>query len=170
MYTDVNFAQGRGISIIASLEKIAAIKDMAVFKNKLGSKFNISREGAKKYNRKEVDGPKKQAIVANASFTKGELLLSLTPIIAVQEAINASVSKEDQSVLLRVATSRLPLAGQKLFFSQFFTEGADPFSDRIEKNSFNMPIGGSDQLFFIALPELAVSPGPNSSINVFLEC
>jgi len=59
-------------------------------------------------------------------------------------------------LLLRVGINRLAPASRAEYMSQYLTDGADPYFDRLEKNSFMANLGDEQHAFVAALPESAV--------------
>lgn len=155
VYTNSTFADSRGISFIATPSVIQDVLKAAAFTGKLRSPdtINVSH----KYIRKSVPGNKRFEMLAKVLMKRGESLHSYQPVLAVQDPLLSRMTKEDQTLLLRIAIERLPKASQELFLSQFAEDDKDPYIDRMDKNAFNSQFGRSREFFSAALPETAVS-------------
>jgi hypothetical protein len=161
VYANTNFAQGRGISIIATPNDIQYILQAKVFLKGIHNTEEVSAPGVEKYSRKSVTGQRRFDVIANGSFGRGEQLHSYTPIIITEDPWIQHLSLSDHRSLLSVAVERLPRASQQLFWSQFADSEKDPHIDRMTKNAFSAAFGKSKNGFSAASPETAVS-GVNS--------
>jgi hypothetical protein len=167
VYTNAKFAKGRGISLVTAASEISSITRAGVFSTGRWEEIENSVEGEKKYMRKKAPGKNGFAIFANASIRRGEELHSLTPILAVQDPLVYAMTKEDQTLLIRVGVERLPAGSKNLFLSQFAEEGKDAFTDRVAKNAFNVHFGRSKSAFAAAVPETAVSLNFTHCASIF---
>jgi hypothetical protein len=160
VYTNANFANGRGISIISTPEQILDVGETPIFKNGEHIKSENIAHGAKKYLRSAVSGEKRFVVTANATFERGEIIHTFTPILAFHHAANDLLHELDFTLLLRVGVNRLPLESQRLFLSQYKGKDGDEYIDRVDKNSFTSYLGKSQHYFLQTLPENAVRLPP----------
>jgi hypothetical protein len=157
VYTNSRFARGRGISFVATPADIRLVQQAAIFQKGQYENAEISLEGEKKYVRKSVPGEKRYEVIANATIKRGEELHTLTPLLALQDPYVSYMTKEDQTLLMRIGIDRLAVKSKELFLSQFTQARKDPYIDRMDKNSFNTQFGWSNYFYTAALPETAVS-------------
>jgi hypothetical protein len=165
VYTDAKFARGRGISFVATPYSMTDVLAAAAFRKGGEKDVEVAAEGAKKYIRKPVAGEKRFEMIANATFNWGDHVHSFTPVLAIQDPIMTYMTKEDQTLMLRVAIDRLPKTSQELYMSQFARDGLDPYIDRMDKNGFNAQFGKSRHYFSAALPESAVGVSGLNGLN-----
>jgi hypothetical protein len=156
VYTNMNFAQGRGISIVATPNDIQYILQAEIFLKATHNTAAVYAPGAAKYSRLSAPGEKRFEVIANGTFERGELLHSYTPIIIIEDPWVQHLNRLDYTFLLRIAVDRLPPASQELFLSQYAATHRDPYIDRMDMNAFAAYIGRSDMGFSAAFPETAV--------------
>jgi hypothetical protein len=154
VYTNARFADGRGISIVATPKEIMKVMQASIFKIP-DYKFENKAKGAERYEQTEVFG-KGLGNVANATFQRGEKLQTFTPLLAFQDDLMQFVSPRDQHLLQRIAVERLPMRSQEKFMALLGHFGGDPYSDRIRTNSFAARIGDAKDYFWAVLPETSV--------------
>lgn len=156
VYTDAHFASGRGISIIATPFMAHQISLVHIFGSRSGLNLKSTLDGFNRFARKQMDNGDGYYIVANSSYSRGERMSSTTPTVLMQHTGNSLLKEEDQSLLLRVALGRSSVATRESYMSMYVTDGKDPWSDRLEKNSFTATVGNELLGFVAALPESAV--------------
>jgi hypothetical protein len=159
VYTNSNFANGRGISVISTPLQILDVVDTPIFTDQQHLKSRNIAQGVKKYIRAAVPGSKEFVVTANATFERGEMIHTFTPILVLQHVAREKLHELDLTLLLRIGVDRLPPRSQDLFLSQTYARNGedDPYIDRITKNSFTTHIGKTEHYFLSALPENAVS-------------
>lgn len=157
VYTNSKFANGRGISFVATPADINLVQQAAVFKKGQHENIRINLEGEKKYVRKAVPGEKRYEVIADASIKQGEELHILTPLLALQEPYISYMTKEDQTLLMRIGIERLSVKSREIFLSQYSQGKKDPYVNRMDKNAFNTQFGNSNHFYTSAVPETAVS-------------
>lgn len=155
VYTNTHFAKGRGISVIATPGAIEDLLHAEIFKTYAWN--DIIVKGSNKYVRLSVPGEKRYEVTAVEPYAMGELIHEYTPVIAIQDPLMTFMTKDDQTLLLRIAVERLPVKSRDLYLSMYAAAGKDPFIDRMDKNGFNAQFGRSVHMFSAALPESAVS-------------
>jgi hypothetical protein len=145
VYTNANFANGRGISIVATPREIMKLMQASIFKTP-DFNFENNAKGADRYEQKEVYG-KGLGNVANATFQRGEKLQSFTPLVSFQDNFMQFVDQRQQHLLQRIAVDRLPVSSQDKFMALLGHFGGDPYSDRIQTNSFATFMGDAEVLY-----------------------
>jgi hypothetical protein len=154
VYTNARFANGRGISIVATPKEIMKVTRASIFKD-LEAPLQNNAEGAARYVQKPVVG-KGLGNVANATFQRGEKMQTFTPILAFQDDLMQFVAVRDQQLLQRIAVERLPAKSQAIFMDLLGHFGGDPYYDRINTNSFAAKFGEAKDYFWAVLPETSV--------------
>jgi hypothetical protein len=154
VYTNDRFANGRGISIVATPKEIMNIVSTSILKEPSTAEFENQEVGAQKYKYEQVPG-KGLGVIANATFARGAKLQSYTPILAFQDDMMQFMSSKDRELVLSIAVSRLPQASQDIFYSLMGHAGEDPILDRINTNAFTANMGSyiHGDYFWALLPE-----------------
>ncbi|TID19761.1 SET domain-containing protein 5 [Venturia nashicola] len=154
VYTNDRFANGRGISIVATPKEIMNIVSTSILKEPFTAEFENQEIGAKKYKYEQIPG-KGLGVIANATFARGAKLQSYTPILAFQDDMMQFMSREDQDLMQSIAVSRLPMASQNIFYSLMGHAGENPILDRINTNAFTVNMGSfqTADFFWGVLPE-----------------
>ncbi|KAE9962215.1 hypothetical protein BLS_000662 [Venturia inaequalis] len=154
VYTNDRFANGRGISIVATPKEIMNIISTSILKDLSTTQFENQEAGARRYKYEQVTG-KGLGVIANATFARGAKLQSYTPILAFQDDMMQFMSRQDRDLMQSIAVSRLPKASQDIFYSLMGHAGENPILDRIKTNAFTVNMGSfqTADFFWGVLPE-----------------
>lgn len=155
VYTNAHFANGRGISIVATPKEIIKVTQASIFKNSTQELENHA-EGARRYEQIPVPG-KGLGNVANATFERGEKLQTFTPILAFQNEVMQHANEREKHLLQKMAVWRLPRDSRNMFMELLGHWGGDPYHDRINTNSFAAKLGEAEGDFWAVLPETSVN-------------
>jgi hypothetical protein len=147
-FTSHTFAGGRGISIISTPSIVSDLRDSTAFSNlpnTMNTPYNV-------YNQLELPG-KGLGLIANQPLHRGDRIFAHTPVLLISYDIynQSLVSEDTRQELLRSAVYGLPKASQTLFFELMGHFGGDAIDDRIDTNSFEIDLGGTNH--YAVFPE-----------------
>ncbi|KAF2423323.1 SET domain-containing protein [Tothia fuscella] len=151
VYTNSRFANGRGISIVATPKEILKVTQAPIFRD-LSRNLRNDAQGAARYVQQPVAG-KGLGNVANATFQRAERLQTFTPTLAFQDDLMQFVAKRDVHLLQKIAVERLPAESQRNFMALMGHFGGNEHYDRISTNSFAARLGEAKDHFWAVLPE-----------------
>ncbi|KAI9055883.1 hypothetical protein LZ554_000821 [Drepanopeziza brunnea f. sp. 'monogermtubi'] len=152
IYTFPAFANGRGISILASNESIAAVED-AIHANP-APLVSLEASQPPQFFEQEIAGRGK-GLICNSTITKGTLILASTPVFLIQESAMRHLPETERLSLQREAVSRLPRRTKTLFYDLAGHFGVDETEDVLLTNGFSAAVGKSKDGFGIVVPEAA---------------
>lgn len=95
--------------------------------------------------------------MANSTFTRGQLILSSTPVLVLDEATFDDLPSSDRLGLQAKAVQSLPEKSRELFWELSGAFGGDGVEDRLRTNTFAATFGGGDGRWGVVVPEAAVS-------------
>jgi hypothetical protein len=151
VFSDQNFASGRGIFIATTKTFAYAMLEKDAFKRpQLLSRMN-NYENPPFYQH-EFPG-KGRGLVANKTLQRGDQIFASTPILITDPDMHA-LSKPDRLALLHHGVSTLPPTSQALFWELMGHSDDDPVDDRISTNNFEVMIDGIGQSALF--PEIAM--------------
>ncbi|PSR82278.1 hypothetical protein BD289DRAFT_371465 [Coniella lustricola] len=148
VYSNADFAAGRGVAIISDGQTANAIANLPVLVELSSSSAGPLLQAARinvqspKVDTQDIPG-KGRGLVANQSIHRGEQLLAYTPALIIHRAFVDDLSKDAQLRLLQDAVSRLPTTTRDRFWQQLghtHETGDDDILDIVMNNSFNLPI------------------------------
>lgn len=135
-WTDTNFANGRGISIIATPDSAAAIAENKIFHDPELAK-TANSEFEPPFEMRQLPG-RGFGLIANRTVQRGEKIFAHTPILIAQAITETGLELEDLFRLHRVAVERLPERSRELFMALHGHFGGDPVYARFGTNAFNV--------------------------------
>ncbi|KAF1941694.1 SET domain-containing protein [Clathrospora elynae] len=151
VFSDQNFASGRGIFIIttktlayAMLEKDAftrpeTLSRMNHFENPPFYKHDFPGKG--------------RGLVANKTLQRGDQLFASTPILITDPDLY-DLPNSERLALMHRGIETLPVASQRVFWELMGHTDDDPIDDRINTNNFEIAIDGVSQSALF--PEIAM--------------
>jgi hypothetical protein len=135
-WTDTHFANGRGISIIATPESATAVAMNKIFRDR-GLAKTANSIFTPPYEIRPLAG-RGLGLIANQTVQRGEKIFAHTPIVIAQAISETGLDEEDLYKLHRLAVERLPERSRKLFLALHGHFGGDPVYDRFSTNAFNV--------------------------------
>lgn len=152
VYSFDSFSDGRGLSVITTPERIKAMQSLPAFTkvlNKVANEKTPSYEVTKIPNRG-------YGLIAKKALHRGDRIFANTPVLII-DAEAQSVGDDGWIELGNIAVNELPPKTRKLFWALHGQRGsdADPASDRIDTNSFEIEIGNIS--YYAVFPETSVS-------------
>lgn len=136
VWTDTNFANGRGISVIATPESAAAVAKNKIFRDSQLARTANSVFGPP-YEMRQLPG-RGFGLIANRTVQRGERIFAHTPILIAQAITETGLEKDELFRLHRIAVERLPERSRDLFMALHGHFGGDPVYDRFSTNAFNV--------------------------------
>lgn len=167
VYSNSDFAAGRGVVIISDGDTANALANMPVVIELASPKatellrsanINVQAPGVET---RDVPG-KGRGLVATRAIHRGEQILAYTPALVIRRSLVDDLSRTDQLRLLRDAVSRLPRTTRMAFWRQLgqtHEDGDDDILDIVMNNSFNLPLrpsGGAEATFIGNFPEVSM--------------
>lgn len=166
VYSNSDFAAGRGIIIISDGDAANALANLPIFIQLAGTNsadllktanINVQTHGVET---RDIPG-KGRGLVAKRAIYRGEQILAYTPALVIRRSLVDDLSREDQLRLLRDAVARLPATTRVAFWRQLgqtHQEGDDDILDIVMNNSFNLPLrpGGTGPTFIGNFPEVSM--------------
>ncbi|PVH78785.1 hypothetical protein DL98DRAFT_655830 [Cadophora sp. DSE1049] len=131
VFTNNNFSNGRGISIIAKSKDVADIDWIKLFTKVADTDDSNRSEG---FHEALIPG-KGVGLVADRNIAKGEALMSWTPLLVEHDTVY-SLDPKVRGDLQDVAVERMSKEQQKMFLSQHRQWGGHRVSDIMMTNSF----------------------------------
>lgn len=135
-WTDVRFANARGISIIATPESATAVATNKIFRDQDLAK-TANSIFTPPYGIRELPG-RGFGLIANYTVKRGEKIFAHTPVLIVQAISESALDEDDLFQLHHVAIERLPVRTRNLFMALHGHFGGDPIFDRFSTNAFNV--------------------------------
>ena len=135
-WTDAHFANGRGISIIATPESATAVAMNKIFRDPDLAK-TANGVFTPPYEIRQLPG-RGLGLIANRTVKRGEKIFAHTPIVVAQAISETGLYEEDLFELHRIAVERLPKRSRDLFLALHGHFGGDPIYDRFGTNAFNV--------------------------------
>jgi hypothetical protein len=152
VYTSSRFANGRGISIVATPQELMKVMEAEAFTAKEQGSSENTVPRPPKCEARELPG-RQVGIVANDTLYRHEMIHSHTPIAAFQDAFVQLASQAEQDLLYRMAIERLPRKSRDLFHALHGQFGGNWYADRINTNAFAGMMGHAEDRFQAILPE-----------------
>ena len=153
VFTNSNFGNGRGLSILANPKDVADIDWIELF-TKSSSPDGLNR--AEGFKETLIPG-KGMGLVAERNIAKGELLMSWTPLL-VEHGTAYALDPKVLGELRDVAVERMNKEQQTVFLSQHRQWGGHHASDIMVTNSFLFgSFGGLPGGTTANFPEVSVS-------------
>lgn len=153
VFTNSNFRNGRGLSILADSKDIAEIDWNELFTSHSNPDGLNRAEGF----REALIPGKGMGLVADRAFAKGETLMSSTPLLVEHDSAYA-LDPEVVGDLRDVAVERMSKEQQTMFLSQHRQWGGHRASDIMVTNSFMFSsFGGLPRGSTANFPEVSVS-------------
>lgn len=142
VFSNTDFASGRGISIVTTHAIAYAMLENDAFKNPDALEYSNNFENPPFYE--QVFPGKGRGLVANKTLNRGDQIMSSTPILITD---NLDELPESESLALwHRAVATLPAATREIFWGLAgrFPEGeADAHDDRITTNYFEIDVDGN---------------------------
>lgn len=153
VFTNSNFRNGRGLSILADSKDIAEIDWNELF-TRHSNLDGLNR--AEGFREAMIPG-KGMGLVADRTFAKGETLMSSTPLLVEHDSAYV-LDPEVVGDLRDVAVERMSKEQQTMFLSQHRQWGGHRASDIMVTNSFMFgSFGGLPRGSTANFPEVSVS-------------
>lgn len=153
IHTSAGFSKNRGISIIATPSSTPIILNSTGFKSP--PEIYPTWGSRQDFYETEIQG-RGRGVIANRTFHRGDLIMSSTPVLIIDEGMFDAFSDENRFPFQRRAVETLPPATKKLFYDLAGHFGGDRVEDRIRTNAFGTSFGGLGK-FGVIVPEAAVS-------------
>lgn len=151
VFTDANFAGGRGISLIGTPDSVELISRNRIFHPHLDPDLTEPQSLTQPFEVRALPG-RGFGLLANTTLQLGDRVLEHTPVIAVQSSAQDLLSQSDVWELFGKGVDQLPSATRDMLLAlQGHDEGDEVYS-RFTTNAFEL--FDYDALF----PETAVSP------------
>jgi hypothetical protein len=151
VFSDQNFANGRGISIITTQTFAYAMREKPVF-TRPQLLEQVNRYANPPFVQHEFPG-KGRGLVANKTLHRGDVIFSSTPIL-VTDSDSYALSTSERLALYYRAVDTLPPKTQASFWALLGHFKDDPVDDRINTNNFDANIDGVPQQ--VLFPEIAM--------------
>ncbi|EKG13661.1 hypothetical protein MPH_09126 [Macrophomina phaseolina MS6] len=150
-FVSSTFADGRGIALLTTPARVAEILSSEAFTEpQLPPDINDYTNPP--FEERHLPGRGK-GLIANKPLQSGDRLFASTPILMIDEAIDG-LQKADRLKLSYHALRSLPESSQKKFWALAgHVDGADPFDDRVDTNSFGIELANAE--FWVIFPEIA---------------
>jgi hypothetical protein len=156
-YTDANFGNGRGISIVASPKEYDRMVQAPVLQSR-GADLEPHVNPANETRMEMMPIPKKGlGMRSKEILLRGQTAQSYTPVLSVQDLVMQLLPVNDYAPLLRQAVERLHPDSQKLFNDLWGHWGGNADYDKINTNAFTAFLGKSEKYFWSVYPETSVS-------------
>jgi SET domain len=156
VFTDTQFANGRGVSIITTLEQADLFSQSPAFTNIVTASQQTTPSRA--FEVKEIPSHGMGAI-ANQTIFRGDRLMDYGPVLFIHDAVWEHFVEEDYLPLLHTAIERLPLETRDVFLNLAGQGKGDQIDDILDTNSFNVNLFGDNGFgptsYSILIPEVA---------------
>ena len=142
VFSNTDFASGRGISIVTTYAAAYSMLENDAFANPDVLEYS-NNYGNPPFYEKVFPG-KGRGLVANRTLNRGDQIFSSTPLLVTDDL--SDLPKSEQLALWHRAVATLPPASRELFWSLAgrFPEGeADAHDDRITTNYFEIEVDGN---------------------------
>jgi hypothetical protein len=136
VWTDMQFADGRGISIIATPESATAVAMNKIFRDPYLAK-TANSIFTPPYEIRHLLG-RGFGLIANRTVQCGEQIFAHTPVLVAQAISETGLDDDDLFKLHRSAIKRLPERTRDLFLALHGHFGGDPIYDKFSTNAFNV--------------------------------
>lgn len=152
VYSFNSFADGRGLSVITTPERIKAMQSLPAFTDatdEIANKKIASYEVTSLPNRG-------YGLIAKKALHRGDRLFANTPVL-ILDAEAQSLGDAAWVELENIAVNKLPPETRNLFWGLHGQRrsDSDPVRDRIDTNSFEIEIGNTT--YYAVFPETSVS-------------
>jgi hypothetical protein len=160
VFANRDLAQGRGLSVISTVQNLQKIK--RIQQRMEEDNVNRNAKNPPPFSVKDIDG-EGLALVADQSLKRGEALMTWSPVLMIRKTFFQDVPTSEQDRLLAAAFRFLPDATRKSFLEQTKVANAGKsrvLKDVILRHSFESdvgwPTGGRpDELHYASYPEVA---------------
>ncbi|KAG5931439.1 hypothetical protein E4U53_001770 [Claviceps sorghi] len=148
VYTAPEFADGRGIAIVTTPERIARFRRV-----ELAPGVNHGASPPP-FGKRHVPG-KGRGLVATRMMHRGDRVFAHTPLLVVDAELLAG-DGEEWRALQEEAVAGLPAASQAMFWELYGTPGGLPVGGRVDANSFDLHMGDYETLYYGVFPETSL--------------
>lgn len=156
VFTNTQFADGRGVSIITTPEQADLFSQSPAFTNTVAVSKNTTPPRA--FEVKEIPGHG-IGVIANQTMFRGDRIMDYGPVLFIHDAFWEHFVEEDYLPLLHTAVKRLPLETRDVFLNLAGQGKGDHIDDILDTNSFNVNLFGdngfSPTSYSILIPEVA---------------
>lgn len=151
VYSFGSFANGRGLSVVTTPQRIELIQSLPAFME--GTTMGMN-ENSSSYEVTKLPN-RGYGLIAKKTLHRGDRVFANTPIILL-DAEAQSLGEVGWIELENIAVSQLPSETRRLFWGLHGQGGSesDPANDRINTNSFEIEIG--DLTYYAVFPETSV--------------
>lgn len=153
VFSSYGFADGRGISILTTPDRVESLQQLPAFSD-VDALSGINEQVSPPFEETELPG-RGRGIIANKALHRGDRIFSHTPILMLDGESFGDLEKKQWLELEHTAVSNLPPKTRKMFSALYGRPVADPVSDRIDTNAFELEL--DEVVFYAVFPEIAVS-------------
>ncbi|KAG6000458.1 hypothetical protein E4U21_005412 [Claviceps maximensis] len=163
VFTAPDFANGRGISIITTEDRIAKFRQI-----KPAPDVN-ENPSPPPFEKRDIPG-KGRGLVASRMIYRGDRIFVHKPLVVVDAQVfnhwhgqdggahdGDGGDDNDNDAVVRAlqeeAVAGLPAASQGMFWELYGEPGRHPVDARVEANSFNLDMGDHDTAYYAVFPE-----------------
>lgn len=154
VYSSRDFAKGRGISILSTPGQIKYIEQLPAFSKKDAHVAGENTQPCPPFEEKELPG-RGRGLIANKTLHRGDRIFAHTPVLLLDDDAFQDLDNSDVIGLENTAVKRLPPSSNSMFWELYGQPIADPASDRIDTNAFEVEI--DEVTHYAVFPEIAVS-------------
>ena len=147
------FANGRGISMLATSPVLRRMQTLDIFQNYEIVEHANEEEKSPPWIVRDIPNRGK-GVIATRQINRGDRIMTNTPILVI-DWTNLAKFEEERNFMLQEAVNALPRRSQKLFWNLQAHLGQGPIEARIRTNSHGVLL--DDILHYGIFPEQAVS-------------
>ncbi|KAK6447065.1 hypothetical protein FP744_10003315 [Trichoderma asperellum] len=151
VFSSYGFADGRGISILTTPDRVESLQQLPAFSD-VDALSGINEQVSPPFEETELPG-RGRGIIANKALHRGDRIFSHTPILMLDGESFGDLEKKQWLELEHTAVSNLPPKTRKMFSALYGRPVADPVSDRIDTNAFELEL--DEVVFYAVFPEIA---------------
>ena len=151
VFTDQNFANGRGIIAITTTPLAYQMRKKPAF-SQPGALSRINHHSNPPFEEYEFPG-KGRGLVANKTLHRGDQIFASTPLVITNPDMY-NLAESERLRLGHRGVETLPPATQDLFWKLMGHTNGDPVEDRINTNAFDLFV--DDASVFAVMPEIAM--------------
>ena len=151
VFTDQNFAGGRGIFIVSTSTLAYQILQKPAFKDP-NALSRINNHDNPPFTTHEFPG-KGRGLIANKTLNRGDQIFASTPLLITNPA-SYHLTETERLRLAHRGVDSLPETSKTLFWALLDHFKGDPVDDRINTNAFEIVVDNVDQ--YAVLPEIAM--------------
>lgn len=156
VYTAPDFADGRGISVITTPDRVAHFRRIT-----LDPGVN-EQPGPPPFEKRDMPG-KGRGLVATRMIHRGDRIFAHTPLLILDAQLfgggggNQDDNEPAWRALQEEAVAGLPAASQGMFWELYGPPAKHPVEGRIDANSFDLDMGDDETMYYGLFPETSVS-------------